>query len=65
MIQHSALLEPGPKGLLDLGKVSPPDMRYENTLIIATEDYPNLTRGWRNHDGLNRHETRPRPLRII
>ena len=38
-IQHSAHIAPGRDGLFDLVKVSPPDMRYENALIVANDDY--------------------------
>ncbi|MCU1700407.1 MAG: deazaflavin-dependent nitroreductase family protein [Mycobacterium sp.] len=38
-IQHSAHIEPGREGLFDLVKASPPDMRYENGLIVANGDY--------------------------
>jgi predicted SnoaL-like aldol condensation-catalyzing enzyme len=38
-IQHSAHIEPGRDGLFNLVKVSPPDMRYENGLIVANGDY--------------------------
>lgn len=38
-IQHSAHIEPGRKGLFELVKASPPDMRYENALIVANGDY--------------------------
>jgi predicted SnoaL-like aldol condensation-catalyzing enzyme len=38
-IQHSAHIEPGREGLFELVKASPPDMRYENGLIVAHGDY--------------------------
>jgi predicted SnoaL-like aldol condensation-catalyzing enzyme len=38
-IQHSAHIEPGREGLFALVKASPPDMRYENALIVANGDY--------------------------
>ena len=38
-IQHSAHIEPGREGLFDLVKAAPPDMRYENALIVANGDY--------------------------
>jgi predicted SnoaL-like aldol condensation-catalyzing enzyme len=38
-IQHSAHIEPGREGLFKLVKASPPDMRYENALIVANGDY--------------------------
>jgi predicted SnoaL-like aldol condensation-catalyzing enzyme len=38
-IQHSAHIEPGRQGLFELVKASPPDMRYENALIVANGDY--------------------------
>jgi deazaflavin-dependent oxidoreductase (nitroreductase family) len=38
-IQHSAHIEPGREGLFELVKASPPDMRYENGLIVANGDY--------------------------
>jgi predicted SnoaL-like aldol condensation-catalyzing enzyme len=38
-IQHSAHIEPGRDGLFELVKASPPDMRYENALIVANGDY--------------------------
>jgi predicted SnoaL-like aldol condensation-catalyzing enzyme len=38
-IQHSAHIEPGREGLFGLVKAAPPDMRYENALIVANRDY--------------------------
>jgi predicted SnoaL-like aldol condensation-catalyzing enzyme len=38
-IQHSAHIAPGRDGLFNLIKASPPDMRYENALIVANDDY--------------------------
>ena len=38
-IQHSAHIEPGRAGLFELVKASPPDMRYENGLVVASGDY--------------------------
>ncbi|MDT5303497.1 MAG: hypothetical protein QOG79_6819 [Mycobacterium sp.] len=38
-IQHSAHIAPGREGVFDLVKASPPDMRYENGLIVANGDY--------------------------
>jgi predicted SnoaL-like aldol condensation-catalyzing enzyme len=38
-IQHSAHIEPGREGLFELVKASPPHMRYENALIVASGDY--------------------------
>ena len=38
-IQHSAHIAPGRDGLFELVKASPPDMRYENGLIVANGDY--------------------------
>ena len=38
-IQHSAHIEPGREGLFELVKAAPPDMRYENALIVANGDY--------------------------
>lgn len=38
-IQHSAPIEPGRQGLFDLIKAAPPDLRYENALILANDDY--------------------------
>src|ERR1700730_7176125 len=38
-IQHSAQIEPGRDGLVGLVKASPPNMRYENGLIVANGDY--------------------------
>jgi predicted SnoaL-like aldol condensation-catalyzing enzyme len=38
-IQHSAHIEAGREGLFELVKASPPDMRYENGLIVADGDY--------------------------
>ena len=38
-IQHSAHIEPGREGLFELVKASPPDMRYENALIVGNGDY--------------------------
>jgi predicted SnoaL-like aldol condensation-catalyzing enzyme len=38
-IQHSAHIEPGREGLFELVKAAPPDMRYENGLVVASGDY--------------------------
>jgi predicted SnoaL-like aldol condensation-catalyzing enzyme len=38
-IQHSAHIEPGREGLFELVKASPPDMLYENALMVANNDY--------------------------
>ncbi|MBB5167813.1 nuclear transport factor 2 family protein [Mycobacterium sp. AZCC_0083] len=38
-IQHSAHIQPGREGLFELVKASPADMRYENGLVVATDDY--------------------------
>ena len=38
-IQHSAHIEPGREGLFELVMASPPEMRYENALIVANGDY--------------------------
>ena len=38
-IQHSAHIEPGREGLFELVKASPPDMHYENALIVANGNY--------------------------
>jgi predicted SnoaL-like aldol condensation-catalyzing enzyme len=38
-IQHSAHIEPGRDGLFGLVKAAPPDMRYENGLVVANGDY--------------------------
>jgi predicted SnoaL-like aldol condensation-catalyzing enzyme len=38
-IQHSAHIAPGREGLFDLVKASPPDMRYENGLVVANGDH--------------------------
>jgi predicted SnoaL-like aldol condensation-catalyzing enzyme len=38
-IQHSAHIEPGREGLFELVKAAPPDMRYENALIVANGDH--------------------------
>jgi predicted SnoaL-like aldol condensation-catalyzing enzyme len=37
-IQHSAHIAPGRDGLFNLIKAAPPDMRYENALIVANGD---------------------------
>jgi predicted SnoaL-like aldol condensation-catalyzing enzyme len=37
-IQHSAHIAPGRDGLFNLIKAAPPDMRYENALIVASGD---------------------------
>jgi predicted SnoaL-like aldol condensation-catalyzing enzyme len=37
-IQHSAHIEPGREGLFALVKAAPPDMRYENAMIVADGD---------------------------
>jgi predicted SnoaL-like aldol condensation-catalyzing enzyme len=37
-IQHSAHIAPGRDGLFNLIKATPPDMRYENALIVASGD---------------------------
>ena len=41
-IQHSAHIAPGREGLFELVKASPPDMRYENELVVANGDYAML-----------------------
>ncbi|KAA6465191.1 ester cyclase [Acidobacteria bacterium AB60] len=38
-IQHSAHIAPGREGLFDLIRSLPPDLRYENQLVIAEADY--------------------------
>ena len=38
-LQHSAHIAPGRDGLFELVKASPPDMRYENGLVVAGGDY--------------------------
>jgi predicted SnoaL-like aldol condensation-catalyzing enzyme len=38
-IQHSAHIGPGREGLFELVKAAPPDMRYENGLVVAGGDY--------------------------
>ena len=38
-IQHSAHIAPGRDGLFELVKASPPDMRYENGLVVASGNY--------------------------
>ena len=38
-IQHSAFFEPGRDGLFNAIKAFPPDLRYENALIVADGDY--------------------------
>jgi|SRR5246127_3214097 predicted SnoaL-like aldol condensation-catalyzing enzyme len=38
-IQHSAHIEPGREGLFAHVKAAPPDMRYENAMIVANGDY--------------------------
>ena len=38
-IQHSARIPPGPDGLVNLVKASPPDRRYENALTVADGGY--------------------------
>ena len=38
-IQHSAHIQPGREGLFGLVKAAPPDMNYENGLIVANGDY--------------------------
>ena len=47
-IQHSAHIPPGREGLFELVKASPPDMRYENSLITANGDYVMLHGRFRN-----------------
>jgi predicted SnoaL-like aldol condensation-catalyzing enzyme len=37
-IQHSAHIAPGRDGLFNLVKAAPPDMRYENALIVADDN---------------------------
>jgi predicted SnoaL-like aldol condensation-catalyzing enzyme len=37
-IQHSAHIEPGREGLFNLIKSVPPEMKYENSLIMAEGD---------------------------
>ena len=38
-IQHSAHIAPGRDGLFELVKASPPNMRYESGLAVASGDY--------------------------
>src|SRR5271156_3383887 len=38
-IQHSAHIAPGREGLFELVKAAPPDMRYENAVVVAGGDY--------------------------
>ena len=38
-IQHSAHIEPGRDGLVDLVRSLPDTLRYENHLILAEDDY--------------------------
>jgi predicted SnoaL-like aldol condensation-catalyzing enzyme/predicted ester cyclase len=38
-IQHSAHIEPGRDGLFNLVRAAPADLRYENSLIFAQDDY--------------------------
>jgi predicted SnoaL-like aldol condensation-catalyzing enzyme len=47
-IQHSAHIEPGREGLFALVKAAPPDMRYENAMIVANGDYVMLHGRFRN-----------------
>src|ERR1700680_1075593 len=37
-IQHSAHIPPGRDGLFSLVKSAPPEMKYENSLIMAEDD---------------------------
>ena len=41
-IQHSAHIAPGRDGLFALVKASPPDMRYQNGLVVAHGDFAML-----------------------
>lgn len=38
-IQHSAHIAPGREGLFNLVKAAPPELHYENALIMAEGDY--------------------------
>jgi predicted SnoaL-like aldol condensation-catalyzing enzyme len=38
-IQHSAHIAPGREGLFNLVRALPPELRYENQLIVAEGDY--------------------------
>jgi predicted SnoaL-like aldol condensation-catalyzing enzyme len=38
-IQHSAHIPPGREGLFNLVKAAPPEMRYENHVVVADGDY--------------------------
>lgn len=38
-IQHSAHIAPGREGLFNLVKAAPPELRYENAVIVADADY--------------------------
>jgi predicted SnoaL-like aldol condensation-catalyzing enzyme len=38
-IQHSAHIEPGRAGLKKIMSATPPDMKYEHSLIVAEGDY--------------------------
>jgi predicted SnoaL-like aldol condensation-catalyzing enzyme len=47
-LQHSAHIQPGREGLFELVKASPPEMRYENALIVANGEYVTLHRRFTN-----------------
>ena len=38
-IQHSAHIAPGREGLFELVKAAPKELRYENALIVADDNY--------------------------
>jgi predicted SnoaL-like aldol condensation-catalyzing enzyme len=57
-VQRSAHLEPGRDGLFNLLKAAPPELRHENALVIAEDDYVLL------HGRFGRHG-QPRPWIVV
>ncbi|HZA09267.1 nuclear transport factor 2 family protein [Mycobacterium sp.] len=57
-LQHSAHIEAGRDGLFNLVKAAPPDLRYENALAVAEDDYV-LLHGRFSNNG------QPRPWIVV
>jgi predicted SnoaL-like aldol condensation-catalyzing enzyme len=57
-LQHSAHIEPGRDGLFNLVKAAPPDLRDENALTVAEDNYVRLHGRFSNHG-------QPRPWIVV
>ena len=57
-LQHSAHIEAGRDGLFNLVKAAPPDLRYENALAVAEDDYVLLHGRFSNYG-------QPRPWIVV